>query len=152
MIVSSLITHNAYGSHIGKSRKILIGHPLGPIASEKCMVGVSFVNIYACCLCSFKSILICSFLNFLSVDEVGILNDGNFLRGDIADDTYAESGTGERLSEYKMIGNTELKSYSSYLILEEISERLNDLLEINIIGKSAYVMMGLDNSGFSAES
>ena len=51
-----------------------------------------------------------------------------------------------------MCGNAKFKTCFSYFVFKQISEGLENLLKINIVGKSANVMMRLDDSGFSAET
>ena len=49
----------------------------------------------------------------------------------------------EGLTEYQVFGQSELKACGPYLILEEQPQRLDDLLEVHMLGKSAYIVMGL---------
>ena len=51
-----------------------------------------------------------------------------------------------------MLWYTKLKSGLSYLILEKISKRLYDFLEINIVRKSSYIVMWLYNHTLTAKS
>ena len=51
-----------------------------------------------------------------------------------------------------MLRNAKLQSYLADLILEQVAQRLDDLLEIYIVGQAAYVVMGLDHCGFTAQS
>ena len=51
-----------------------------------------------------------------------------------------------------MLRDTKLQSYLTDLILEQVAQRLDDLLEIYIVGQTAYVVVGLDHCGFAAQS
>ena len=66
-------------------------------------------------------------------------------RCDFADDTYTKSRSWEGLTIDKLIRKSEKGSDFSYFVLEEQTKRLNDLLEINMIRKSAYVVVALDD-------
>ena len=99
VIIGSLITHNAYGSHIGQGCEVLVD-----LAVQTCVS------------------------DFLAVDGICILYDLDLLSGHFADDTDTQSGTGERLTEYQMLRNAKLQSYLADLILEQVAQRLDDLL------------------------
>ena len=45
-----------------------------------------------------------------------------------------------------MLRNAKLQSYLADLILEQVAQRLDDLLEIYIVGQAAYVVVGLADS------
>ena len=123
VIIGSLIPHNAYGSHIGQGCEVLVDLAILTCVSD-----------------------------FLAVDGICILYDLDLLGGYFADDTDTQSGTGERLTEYQVLRDTKLQSYLTDLILEQVAQRLDDLLEIYIVGQAAYVVMGLDHCGFTAQS
>ena len=106
VIISSLITHNAYGSHVGQGCEVLVD-----LAVETCVS------------------------DFLAVNSICILYDLNLLSGHFADDTDTQSGAGERLTEYQVLRDTKLQSYLTDLILEQVAQRLDDLLEIYIVGR-----------------
>ena len=56
------------------------------------------------------------------------------------------------MAEYKFLRNTKFQTCLTYLILEEITQWLDDFLEIYVVRKSAYIVVGLDNCGFSTQS
>ena len=107
VIIGSLIPHNAYGSHIGQGCEVLVD-----LAIQTCVS------------------------DFLAVDGICILYDLDLLGGYFADDTDTQSGTGERLTEYQVLRDTKLQSYLTDLILEQVAQRLDDLLEIYIVGQT----------------
>ena len=45
------------------------------------------------------------------------------------------------LTEYKFLWDAKFKACFSHLVLEKVTERLDDFLEINIIGKSAHIVV-----------
>ncbi len=83
---------------------------------------------------------------------VGILYDAYFFGGYFADDTDSKSRAREWLTEYEFFRNSKLKAGFSYFIFEEVTQRLDDFFEINVVRKSSYVVMGFDDCGFSAKA
>ena len=83
--------------------------------------------------------------DLLTVDGVGILNDLDLLGCDLSDDSYSKAWSWEWLTEYQVLWDSKLKAGLADLILEEKTEWLHDLLEIYIVRKSAYVVVGLDD-------
>ena len=100
----------------------------------------------------FASVCLNCLVNLLAVDCIGVLNDADFLCIDLTDNSYAKTRTRERLTEHETFRYSEFKTCLAYLILEEVTEWFDDFLEIHKIRKTAYVVMGLDYSGFAAET
>jgi len=123
IIVSALVTHDADGAHVGKRREIL---------SDR--------FIHSCAV------------HFLAVNGIRFLDDFYFFFRDLTDDADAESRTRERLTHDKFFRNPEMKSYLPYLILEQVAQRLDDFLEINIVRKSADIVVRFDDGRFTAQS
>ena len=108
----SLIAHNSDTSHIGEPGEILSDTPV-----QSC-VGDLF-----------------------SVDRICILHDLDLLRGHLADDTDSKSRSREGLTEYKVFRDSKFKSGFSNLIFEQVSQRLDDLFEINIIRQTSHIVV-----------
>ena len=87
---------------------------------------------------AFKTIL-CEFLTEYSVR---LTNSFKSVTSDSAKTANTKTGTGERLTIYHIIRQTESFSDSSYFILEQKLERLNKL-KLQILGKSAYIVVSL---------
>ena len=93
-----------------------------------------------------------AFGDFLAVDGICLLNHFYFFSGYFADDTNSEARSRERLTEYQFFRNSKLQTCLTDLILEQVAQRLDDLLEINIVRKSSDIVVGLDDSGLTAQS
>ena len=91
-------------------------------------------------------------VHFFPVDGISILYDADFLSIDFTDDSDTKTRTREWLTEYQILRNSKLKTGFTNLIFEEVTQWLNDFLEINIFRKTTYVMVGFDDSGFSAKT
>ena len=79
----------------------------------------------------------------LAQDRVGLAYGLETVAGDGACAAHSEAGTGERLAIDHICGKTERGTHASDLILEEKLDGL-DQFKIQLLGKSAHVMMGLD--------
>src|SRR5699024_3849968 len=120
VIVGAEIAHNADRPHVGQGSEIL----------AQALVHAGLGDLFP-------------------VDGIGILHDAHFLGGYFADDTDSQTGAGEWLTDYQVFRNTQFQAHLADLILKEEAQRLYDLLEINVIGETAYVVVGLDHSGFA---
>ena len=116
IIVGSLITHAANGTHVGESGKVLVR-----ISVETCL------------------------RHLLTEDRIGILNKAYLLGSHFADDTDRQTRTRERLTENKILRDTQFETGLSYFVLEQETQRFNDLFKIDTVRKSAYVVVGLDD-------
>ena len=76
-------------------------------------------------------------------DRVRLADAFETVAGDRAEAAYAQSGTGERLTEYHIIGQTQRLADDSYFVLEQQLDRL-DQLELQILGQTADVVVRLD--------
>src|SRR5699024_4116996 len=70
----------------------------------------------------------------------------------LADDADSESRSREWLTEYKIFRNSQLQSCLAHLIFKQISQGLDDFFEINIVRKSAYVVVRFDHCGLAAQT
>ena len=82
-------------------------------------------------------------VKFLAEDSVCLAERMETVTGNSAEASYSKSGTGEGLTVYHCMGKTEGFSNNSYLVLKEQLNGL-DKLKLKILGKSAYVVVGLD--------
>src|SRR6478735_8863416 len=82
----------------------------------------------------------------LACDGIGLAQDVEALPGDLTDDPDAQAGTGERLSPHDLRWQTELLADQPDLVLEEGAQRLDEL-ELEVVGKAADVVVGLDVGG-----
>ena len=87
--------------------------------------------------------------DLLAVDSVGILYNAYLLRGYLADDTYTETRARERLTVYEILRQAELEADTTNLILEEEAQRLDDLLELDILWQAADIVMRLDHGALA---
>ena len=133
VVVGSLVAHNTNGTHVGQGCEILVRHPGWSFAV--------FFLVSSYCL-----------VHFFPVDGIGILYDADFLSIDFTDDSDTKTRAREWLTEYQMLRNSKFKTGFTNLIFEEVTQRLDDFLEINIIRKTAYIVVGFDDSGFSAKT
>ena len=58
----------------------------------------------------------------------------------------------ERLAAYKVLGKSELAAELSDLVLEKEPEGLDYLLEIDIVGKTAHIVVALDHCRVASET
>ena len=79
--------------------------------------------------------------DLLAVDGIGILYDAHLLWGYFTDDTYAETRARERLTVYEILRQSELETDTTNLILEEEAQRLDDLLELDILWQATDIVM-----------
>ena len=59
---------------------------------------------------------------------------------------------GERLAADEVFRQTQLTAGLTCLVLKEVTQRLDDLLEIDVIRQTAYVVVRLDDGAFAAEA
>ena len=90
--------------------------------------------------------------DLLPVNSIRILHDPHLVFRDVADNPDTQTGTGEGLPINQIRRDSQLQPCFSNFILEEVTEGLNDFLEVDIIRQSTHIMMGLDDSGFSAQT
>ena len=83
-------------------------------------------------------------LHFLGDDRVGAAQQVQPRRGDLAEDPYCESWTRKRLPPHELVFEPQLLPYRAHFILEELSQRL-DQLEPHPFGQTADVVMALDH-------
>ncbi|CDB20059.1 cytosine deaminase [Blautia sp. CAG:52] len=123
VVVCSFIAHNTYGTHVGQSCKVLV---------------YFFVQT--------------GFGDFFTPDGICILYHLYFFCGYIADDTNTEPRTREWLTEYQVIRNAKFQTGFSYFVFEQVTQRLDDFLEIYMLRQTTYVVVGFDHGGFSANA
>ena len=81
-----------------------------------------------------------SFVNFLAVDCISILNNADFFGIDFTDNSDSKSGTREWLAEYKTLRNAKFKTGFADFILEKVTKRFNNFLEIHEITKPTAIV------------
>ena len=123
VIVSSLITHNAYGAHISQCCEVLTD-----IAVDSC-------------LC-----------NLFAVDCICLLYHLYLFRCNRTDNTDTKSRTRERLTVYKLLRNSEFQTGLTNLVFKQVAKWLDNFLKVNVIWKSSYIVVGFDHCGLSAEA
>src|SRR5699024_10782727 len=64
----------------------------------------------------------------------------------------SKSRAREWLPKYQIIRDSKLKACLAYLILEQISQRFDNLLEIYTVRKSSHIVVRLDHCGLSAQT
>ncbi len=120
MVVRPAVSHDADASHIRERGEVL----------AEGLVDAGLGDLFA-------------------IDGIGLLDDLDLLRRDLADDADAEAGARERLAIDEMLGDAKLAASLSHLILEQETQRLDDFLEVDAVGQSADVVMALDDGGLA---
>ena len=87
--------------------------------------------------------------HFIPKYPVCFLKNFNFISSKLTDNSYAESGTRERLTPYKFFRNSQLFADLANLILEQISKRLYNAEELHIIRNIYPVVMCFYNGGIA---
>ena len=123
VVVGALVAHDADAVHIGQSRIIL--------ADLLIKAGLG---------------------DLLAPDGVGILHDGDLFGGHFADDADAQTGAGERLAADQILGQTQLTASLTDFVLEQVAQRLHQLLEVHGVGQTADVVVALDDGGLTAQT
>ena len=85
-----------------------------------------------------------SFLDFLTINQVGILDNLDFFRSDFTNNTDSKTRSWERLTIDNAFRKSKKKSDLPDFILEEILQRLNKSFKGPVLRKTANVMMGFD--------
>jgi predicted ATPase/class 3 adenylate cyclase len=81
--------------------------------------------------------------HLLPHDRVGLAQDGQAFRGDLADDPDGQARAGERLAADDRLRQAKLLPHPAYLVLEQGPERL-DQAELQVIRQPADVVVRLD--------
>ena len=123
VIVGALVAHDADAAHVGQRGKVL-ARALGHG----------------------------QLIDLLAPDGVGILHDGDLLGGHVADDADGQARAGERLAGDKVLRQAQLTASLADLVLEQVAQRLDDFLKVNVVGQTADVVVALDGGRFAAEA
>ena len=123
VVVGALVAHDADTAHVGQRGKVL-ARALGHG----------------------------QLVDLLAPDGVGILHDGDLLGGHIADDADGQARAGERLAGDKVLRQAQLTASLTDLVLEQVTQRLDDFLKVNIVGQTADVVVALDCGRFAAQA
>ena len=83
--------------------------------------------------------------DLISEHGIGILQDLNFLRGDLADDAHAESRTRERLPPDQCVRNPKQLADLSDLIFEQLCKRFDRAGKMDILRHFHHVVMCFDD-------
>ena len=81
---------------------------------------------------------------FLLHDGVGLAEDIQPLTGHFADHADGEAGTGERLTPDDGFGHTEFRAHLTHFILEQFTQRLDEL-HVHLFRQAAHVVVALDD-------
>src|SRR5829696_2171130 len=112
--VGALVAHHAHRPDVGQH-----GERLPDLAFETCPA------------------------QLLADDVVGVLEHGDLVGRDVADDAHGEPRAGERLAPHDLLGQAELLADAAHLVLEQGPERLDEL-EGHVLGQAAHVVVALD--------
>lgn len=82
----------------------------------------------------------------LNEDVVDVLEDADFLGGDVAQDADGEAWPGEGVAADEFLLDAELAADAADFVFEEAAEGFDEL-ELHIVGESAHVVVGLDGLG-----
>ena len=123
VVVGALVAHDADAVHIGQSRIIL--------ADLLIEAGLG---------------------DLLTPDGVGVLHDRDLLGGHFADDADAQTGAGEGLAADQILGQTQLTASLTDFVLEQVAQRLDQLLEVHGVRQAADVVVALDDGGLTAQT
>lgn len=125
LLVNSVITHNTDGLNWQKG-------------------GVSLGNL----------VVDASSLDLRDKDVVGFASDIYLLSGDLTKDTDGNSWAWEWVAHNKVVWDAELSSKLANLVLEELSQWLNELESLSVhhaLWKTTNVVVGLDGGGWALE-
>ena len=117
-VVAAAIAHDANGTRVGQDGEILVHFLI-------------FTDLF----------------QLLAVDRVGKAQRVGLLLGDLAHDANGKTRAGERLAGDEILGQPQLAAELTHLVLKEQAQRLDDLLEVDIVGKTADIVVALDDRG-----
>jgi len=80
----------------------------------------------------------------LDKDVVGILQDTYFFTSDVAQDTYSQARTRERMTGNQVLRHTQLATYAAYFIFEQQTQRFAKF-QVHLFRQTTYVVVTLDN-------
>ena len=86
------------------------------------------------------------FRELLAEDRVGLADAFKTVAGDRAEAADAQSGAGERLTEYHVVGQAQRLADDAYFVLEKELDRL-DQLKLQVLRQTADVVVRLDAVG-----
>ena len=90
--------------------------------------------------------------DLLAPDGVGILYDGNLFGSHFTDDADAQTRAGEGLAADQILGQTQLTASLTDFVLEQVAQRLHQLLEVHGVGQTADIVVALDDGGLTAQT
>ena len=115
-MVRALVTHDANATNVRQHREVLPARMLAvPVAG-------------------FLEQLRVVRIQFLTHDGVGILQDFQLFRRDIADDANGQTWAGEGLAPNDVVGQSKRRAQRAYFVFEEMVQRL-DKVEGHAIGE-----------------
>lgn len=105
VIVGAVVAHNANGMNIGENSEEL-----------------------------FELVFDSAFAYLIAENSVSFLKNLYFLLSDLANNADTKTGTREWLSPYEIVGDTKLFAYSSDFVFKEVTERLDNAVEVDVRG------------------
>ena len=117
-VVAAAVAHDANGARVGQDGEVLV----------HLLVFAGLFQLFA-------------------VDRVGKAQRVGLLLGDLAHDADGKTRAGERLAGDEILGQAQLAAELAHLVLKEQAQRLDDLLKVDIVGKTADVVVALDDRG-----
>ena len=81
--------------------------------------------------------------DLLEIDRIGLAQDRQLLRRDVAGDADGEAGTRERMAADQAVRQAELAAERAHLVLEQLAQRL-DQLQVHALRQAADIVVRLD--------
>ena len=83
----------------------------------------------------------------LDEDVIGILQDAYLFAGNVAQDTYSQTRTRERMAVDHLSGKTEGNAEFTDFVLKEAAQRFKKL-QMKRVGQAAHIVVALNNLSF----
>ena len=77
-------------------------------------------------------------------DPIRLLQHLDLIRSDLAQDSHAQTGAGERLAPHQLLGNAQHGTHLAHLVLKQVAQRLYQAQELHILRHLYLIMMGFD--------
>ena len=123
VVIGPAVTHNAHGTHVGEHREILVHGAL--------QMGLS---------------------DLVPENEVCQAQSVQLVLRHLADDPDGKARTRERLAHDQILRQAQLPTKLTDLVLEQVAQRLDDFLKVNVVGQTADVVVALDRGRFAAKA
>ena len=144
MLVSTLITHHTYRTDSTQKNRSCL-----PDLVIQRNLNLTILHICRNTRCKHLTSLFARQFHLIvtksaNVDIISILQNTDFLRCDVAQDTDSKARSRERMTGNQMFGHSQLTPHTTYLILKQPLQRLTKL-QVHLLRESTDIMMALDH-------